>query len=353
MIKKKLLTFAHRGEAQAFFEAYSFKQIEFFFDGFFESESYYLLITGEGPHNASEKTISVLSKYFDSIESVFNIGIAGSLSKKYKKNDLVWIRTAFAHHAEKLEFKSYTSASKSAQHDCMTAYGRVLATEERTKLSHFASIVDRELWAVASGAQLFKLPFFALKIISDDTSDAAEDICQFVKNEAPAFSLSLLQEFKSFCNHETKPILKKTEGVDIDLMSDPHFYFTTSQQRKLLSLLQNLELKGVDTKKLGLQHFRQLELSPKDRTRHLLQYLNDELNPVAKKIRLALAKKLEMLESAAITPGYDSDFEQDWLQLSMKIQSSRDLEKIKNALKIFSYEEFKKVLNGNIEGTDQ
>ncbi|RPJ69138.1 MAG: hypothetical protein EHM20_16720, partial [Alphaproteobacteria bacterium] len=124
-IMKKLLTFAHRGEAQAFQSAYHFKPVDFFFDGLFESDAFFLLITGEGPHNASEKTTSVLAKFSNSIDEVFNIGVAGSLNPKLKKNDLVWVRTAFAHHAERLEFKSYTSALASASIDCMTAYNRV------------------------------------------------------------------------------------------------------------------------------------------------------------------------------------------------------------------------------------
>jgi nucleoside phosphorylase len=343
---KKLLTFAHRGEAQAFFSAYNFKPVEFFFDGLFESEFFYLLITGEGPHNASEKTVSVLAKLADSIDEVFNLGVAGSLTLKFKKNDLVWIRSAFAHHAERLEFKSYTSPLKKAQNDCMTAYTRVLSREERNKLSLFANIVDRELWAVASAAQLFKLPFYAVKIISDDSTDNCEDICKFVKEEAPRFSEKLLCEFQDF--YKTEPKIKITPNPN-DLLHDPDFYFTTSQERRLTSLLTSLKRKDIDPDALNLDSIRSLEISPKDRTRHLLQFFNDELNPMAKIIRTAIVKKLEPLNQAGIISSFDPDFEQDWLQLSIKIQSSRDLEKIKNAFKIFSYEDFKSVLNGNIE----
>lgn len=350
-MSKSLLTFAHRGEAQAFFEAYSTRPVEFYFDGLFESEHFFILITGEGPHNASEKCIAVASKFSDEIGAIYNIGIAGSLSPKLKKYDLQWIRTAYAHHAERLEFKSYTSSLKHTQHDCMSAYTRVLSTEERVKLSQFANIVDRELWAVASAAHLFKIPFYALKIISDDLEDHAADICKFVKLEAPLFSKKLLEEFdrhrlmllNSPNKNETKP------AKDHPLLNDPDFYFTTSQERKLISLIANLEIKGNNPLKFEFQFIKDLEISPKDRSRQLIQFLSDELNPMAKKIRFALAKKLEPLSEASITTGFDSDFESDWIQLSMKIQSSRDLEKIKNALKIFSYEEFKEVLNGKID----
>lgn len=346
---KKLLTFAHRGEAQAFFSQYTFKPVDFFFDGLFESDDYFLLITGEGPHNASEKTISVLALLSKNISEVINLGVAGSLSPKFKKNDLIWIRSSFAHHAERLEFKSFTSPLKSAGNDCMTAYTRVLSLEERKKLSHFANIVDRELWSIASAAQFFKRPFYALKIISDDLSlspDASFDICQFVKEEAGFFSDKLLKEFREFSGNKIKT---DTPIAPVDLLANPLFYFTTSQERKLISLIHSLKLKGVDVNSMDLSLFKSLEISPKDRTRHLLVFLNDELNPMAKKVREAIAKKINPLTSASIATSFDPDFEQDWLMLSIRIQSSRDLEKVKNALKIFSYEDFKNVLNGQID----
>lgn len=346
MAMKKLLTFAHRGEAQAFFSAYPFKSVEFFFDGLFESEHYFLLITGEGPHNASEKTISVLAKFKNCIDEVYNIGVAGSLNALLVKNDIVWIRSAFAHHAERLEFKSYTSSQKNAVHDCMTAHTRVLSPDLKHKLSLFAHVVDRELWAVASAAQLFKLPIYAIKIISDDTTDNSEEICQFVKTEAPLFSSKLLLEFRS----SSSPKLTQNQPLKQNkLLEDPDFYFTTSQERKLKSLLTSLKNKGCELETLNFGPIKERELSPKDRTRHLLQFLNDELNPCALIIRNALAKKLAPLEDAAIMASFDPDFEHDWLQLTMKIQSSRDLEKIKNSLKIFSYEDFKSVLNGKLD----
>ena len=43
-----LLTFAHRGEAQAFLNHFTFNSVDYFFDGLFKSEDYYLLITWYG-----------------------------------------------------------------------------------------------------------------------------------------------------------------------------------------------------------------------------------------------------------------------------------------------------------------
>ena len=349
----KLLTFAHRGEAQAFLAAYSFIPVEFFFDGLLKSDSYYLLITGEGVHSASEKTISVLAKYASEITHVYNIGVAGSLNQKLKMHDLVWIRTSYAHHAEKCEFKSYSSTHSKAFNDCMTAYSRVLSSDEKNKLSHFASVVDRELWAVGSAASLFKKTFSALKIISDELQEAEVDICKFVKEQAPFFSEKLLLEFKLEESISPSKKLNKELNKAPEFQKDSHFYFTISQERKLYSTIEGLRLNGKAIESLmkstEIRAIKEAEKLPKERTRLLLQYLSEQLNPISVKIRASLEKAIAPLQDAKISAAFDSDFEEDWLTLSMKLQSSRDLEKIKNALKNFSYEDYQKIFNGHFD----
>ncbi len=350
----KLLTFAHRGEAQAFLSEFSFKPVDFFFDGLLISNDYFLLITGEGPHSASEKTISVLAHYSTQITHVFNLGVAGSLVPQLKLHDLVWIRTSYAHHAEKCEFKSFSSKNPKAINDCMTAFSRVIDLEEKTKLSHFANIVDRELWAVASAAHLFKKSFNALKIISDELTNEKLDICQFVKDEAPLFSKKLLDEFiLSEKDLTPKKALKAKEGNDSILLSDPLFYFTVSQSRKLHSTLEGLALKGFSEAALNneteVSAIKVMDKLPKERARLLLLHLSEKLNPISVKIRKSLEAAIAPLEAAKIQVSYDSTFEEDWLNINLKIQSSRDLEKVKNALKIFSYEDYKKIFDGNFD----
>jgi len=345
----KLLTFAHRGEAQAFLASEIFKPVEFYFDGLLKSDSAYLLITGEGVQTTSEKTIAVLTRFGDEIEEVFNLGVAGSLTDKLKKYDLIWIRTSFAHHAERLEFKSFTSDTDKATRDCMTAFTRVLHLEERKKLSLFADLVDRELWAVGSAAHLFKKPFQSLKIVSDEMLPENEDICKFVKAEAPLFSEKLLNEFKQ---KEGKTVAVPAAAAP-HFISDKDFYFTVSQERKLFSTLEGLRLRGINEDLLLADPFvhslKETEYLPKERTRLLLLFLTEKLNPISKIIRENIEESLLPLKEARIQATYDNDFEEDWLNLSFRVQSSRDLERVKNALKIFSYEDFKNILNGQID----
>lgn len=346
----KLLTFAHRGEAQAFLAASSFRPVDFFFDGLLRSNETFLLITGEGGQSASEKTISTLARFADEIDEVVNLGVAGSLTEKLKKYDLIWVRTAYANHAEKLEFKSFSSQNEKSNHDCITAFSRVLDETEKRKLSLFADMVDRELWAIASAAHLFKIPFRSLKIISDEMKAPEADICKFVKEEAALYSEKLLSEFSRESSH-SKPVPENLPQNNF--LTDKDFYFTVSQERKLLSTLEGLRLKGTSHENLYRNSYvvmlKQQEIIPKERTRLLLQFLTEKLNPISQKIREGLENTLGPLKEARIHATYDNDFEEEWINLSMRIQSTRDLERVKNALKIFSYEDFKSILDGKID----
>lgn len=344
----KLLTFAHRGEAQAFIDHFDFKVQEFYFNGLFKSDSYLLLLTDEGAHSASEKTVAVLSSFKNEIDEIINLGVAGGLSSKAIKNQTYWIRTAYAHHAEKLEFKSYSSTLETSEIDCLTAYNRILSASDRDKLSSFADLVDRELWAVASAANLFKIPFAALKIVSDvlEESEEKREICQVVKEDAPHYSHILLQ---AFLNRISNKKISPQKKSDLPFIHDEAFYFTTTQERKLKSLIEGLSLKKIQIPQEVVENLVMQPLLPKERSRQLLVELNDLLNPFAKKMRAALDKAVEPLTQAGITSQYNANLEQSLLHLTLHINSERDLEKAKNALKIFSYSDYKKIFDGEFD----
>jgi len=341
----KLLTFAHRGEALAFFNHFEFESVDFFFNGLFKSHDYFLLLTDEGAHSATEKTMATLARFSSEIDEVINLGVAGSLSEKYKIYDLMWIRTCMAHHAEKLEFKSYSSSGMNSQVDCMSAYTRVLSARDRQKLSLFADLVDRELWSIASAATFFKLPFSSLKIVSDDLSSQNEDIeiCQVVKVDALNFSKKLLAEFLDKKTNHKPQIKIKSQNAFYETEA---FYFTTTQERKLKSLLEGLNVKNIEVPRELIDELTSLQVLPKDRSRMLLIELNDLLNPFAKKMRMALDKTLTPLTEAGISAQYNSNLEQTLLHLSVGVNSERDLERVKNALKIFSYSDYKNIFDG-------
>lgn len=192
-MKKKFLIFAHKGEAGHFLKTISFTPVDFFFKGLFESPDYFLLVCGEGLQNASEKTVSVLAHFNNQINEIYNIGTAGSLSDKITKDEILWVKKAYAGSNEHQEYKTFNTESTNATTNCLSAYKRIENLETRVKLSSIADIVDRELWAIGSAAGLFKKPFYSLKYISDDLK--SENFCQEVINKASLISEKLYLEF--------------------------------------------------------------------------------------------------------------------------------------------------------------
>ncbi|AUN98959.1 hypothetical protein C0V70_12780 [Bacteriovorax stolpii] len=348
----KLLVFAHRGEAQAFFNQWEFAPVEFYFNGLFKTKNYYLLITGEGLKDASEKTVAVIANFKEELDEVINIGIAGSLSPKLKIGDTAWVRSSYAQNAERCEFKSFTTTQHSSL-DCISAYSRVTTLEEKKMLSSFADMVDRELWSIMSAAHLFDLPAFALKLISDEAE--SDDFCRLVKEEAPALSKKMLQ---AFLEREEKMVKKAVtivaETLEDKLLTHPKLYFTTSQARKLHTVLRGLSIKKtmsddeIMTVLSTIIEGEGLERTPKELSKLLLMRLDQKLNPLNTKIKEKITQNLKPLMETGAQVSFDPELEQDYVQLNFQIRNTKDQKKLILALEQFNYQKIKEIFQGNL-----
>lgn len=348
----KLLVFAHRGEAQAFFNQWEFAPVEFYFSGLFKTKNYYLLITGEGLKDASEKTVAVIANFKEELDEVINIGIAGSLSPKLKIGDTAWVRSSYAQNAERCEFKSFTTTQHSGL-DCISAYSRVTTLEEKKMLSSFADMVDRELWSIMSAAHLFSLPAFALKLISDEAE--SDDFCKLVKEEAPALSKKMLQ---AFLEREEKTVKKavavQAETLEDKLLTHPKLYFTTSQARKLHTVLRGLAIKKTMSEEIILTTLSNiiegegLERTPKELSKILLMRLDQKLNPLNTKIKEKITQNLKPLIETGAQVSFDPELEQDYVQLNFQIRNTKDQKKLILALEQFNYQKIKEIFQGNL-----
>ena len=352
----KLLVFAHRGEAQAFFNEWNFLPIDFHFNGLFKNNKYFLLITGEGPKEASEKTVATLSCFKNEITEIINIGIAGSLGPQLKVGDTAWVRSSYAQNAERCEFKSFTSKFHTGI-DCITAYSRITNQIDRKMLSAFADIVDREFWAIASAAHLFKIDALALKLISDDIESV--DMCQLIKDEAPTLSKKLFTTYLQFeeKSEAQKPITQliiKSDTLKDYLLSHPKFYFTISQSRKLAKILHGLELKQTTTqdeiKTLALNIIDEhaADKNSKELSKILLQELGVKLNPLNAAIKEKIHLALKPLTDAGADISFDPDLEQDYVNVSYQIKNSRDQKRLILSLEQFNYQKIKDIFAGNL-----
>lgn len=345
----KLFVFAHRGEALSFIQNFHFKPVDFVFNGLMSNERDLLLICGEGPQSASEKTTSTLAVFHQQIETVINLGIAGSLVPKLTIGDHAWIRSSYAQNGEKCEFKSYTTKMHTNV-DCITSFSRVTTQEQKKELSPFADIVDRELWSVASAAHLFKKEFLALKLISDEISGA--DACQLIKEDAPKFSQKLFDLYSEKCSHF--PVNKHEITTEQNLFNDERFYFTTTQSRRLTQLLHGLKVKGLLTTESELNKLCQelvLEFpdkSAKDLSRLLLSELDLKLNPLKRQIKSQIETALLPLSDAGIVANYDGELESSTITISHSIRSAKDQKRLVLALEHFNYQKIKDIFDGKL-----
>jgi hypothetical protein len=352
----KLLVFAHRGEAQAFLNTYDFVPVEFYFTGLFKSNNYFLLITGEGTKDSSEKTIAVLSSFRVQITEVINIGIAGSLAPHIKIGTLIWVRSSYAQVSTRPEFKSYTF-NYHTKTDCITTNSRVTSSEERIKLSSFADIVDRELWSIASAGHLFKVDTLALKLISDNSDNL--EICQLVKSEAPLLSLKLLGEFQ---NYEALMQNKMPKNLEVEssliqdfFLNHPKLYFTTSQTRKLISVIRGFTLKKIITNEELIKLSNQIiennvnDKTSKEISKILLQLFSEMLNPINAQIKEKINTTVKPLIDSGAVVSYDLDLEQEYIQINYQMRSSKDQKKLMLALEHFSYQKIKDIFSGKTE----
>lgn len=350
-----LFTFAHRGEARATLKYFEMGRVaDFPLELYSNAEkSFYLLITGEGSLEALAHTSSALAFLNGLICEVINLGIAGSLSAKITKDQILPIRTSYGQmSAGEMHFKSYTLGASSF--DAVTASERVLSPEQAHYLSSFASIVDRELWAVARACSLFDRPLRAYKYISDEVWAQNEgQFCQQIKEKSMIYSEALLDHY---LNHQEEiPSSKQDQDSDdFDFYHLPGLHFSVSMKKKMDSLLKSLQQKNqyssfVDQAQELIKEKIQEKTRPKDIAQQCLTLAHNNLMPFDHQVDLALKKLATPFSERGIEVHFDPQRESSAFWLKTHIQHPNQIEKLKQALAEFQFEGVEKVLQGQID----
>lgn len=338
----KLLIFAHRTEAKVFLEKLPFKPLALNFQNVFQTENLILLISGEGLQETTQRLSAICGHFYGKITEIINFGVAGSLSAKIELDKIYSVRTSYAENFEKTtEFKSFCSIDSKSKIDCISSLNRVLTNEKAKIHSHFADLVDRELWAIGSVCNLFKIPFRSFKIVSDFAGNSTR--CFDVQEKSDFFSLEL---FNFYQDLESE---KLTFPQKIELPVG--FYFTNTQEKIYQNSIKSLKIKLQKTedeilKGLELKKILDLGKKPKQCTNILLEKLNSLLNPFNSTLQSKLEKFVKPLKEANCSVKFAKDFENDIFTLSAKIENKKNLEKLKIALENFEYEKVIKILNG-------
>lgn len=347
---KKLLIFAHRAEASQFIKELRCKEVESPISDLWENENYYILLCGEGIEAAIAKTSACLGLFHQKIAQVINYGVAGSLDKEIKLNEVYSIRTAYAENTSlKMHFKSFTTYDKDAKYDLVSACQRVLDDNYSNQLSCFGDIVDRELWGISYASKLFKMPFYAYKLISDIAGNSTQ--CFDIKEQAKIFSQKMLDHFLNLekINFECNP-QSNQENIIETLNKD--FFFSTTQERLFQNYCHNLsrKYKWNSIELLSSLNYQTIVLEtkkPKDRTRKLLEKCNQLLNP----FNYELEQKLSILFKSVpshIKINTDPQKETSSIQIQCKIESETDRNNVLTAIQEIPLEALKNIF----EATD-
>lgn len=342
----RLLVFAHRAEAQTFLKQANYRSIESKNFPIYRNDDSYLIICGEGIFNALECTSATLSK-FEDINLVLNFGVAGALDDKSELDSIVEVRTCYAIINDVLEFKSFTSTSKT-KIDCITSSSRALDNTEAVKLTPFANIVDRELWAISKAAGNYSVDFKAFKLISDlpYQQDSSQSICEIVKEKAEYYSDKLYKEYLNILDH---PSIEKKFSIEVY----KELYFTISQYRSYSTLMTQLltkyESEEAILKLISIDKIISLEVLPKQRTSILLEKLREILTPFNSKLQTQLNSVLSPLHEARVKTTLSKNLESDQFKISATIQNEVELKKIVRALSNLDYQAYKSLMRGNVD----
>lgn len=355
--KKLLLTFAHKGEASAFFKNFQLNKVEELpnqlkIEGLWshksDSLSFWLLITGEGRQRSFEKTVLFLSCYHQQVSEILNLGVCGSLCDNLVHNSIIQIRTCY----HESEFHSYTTEegekSRKGIFDVVSTDRRVLSNAEKEKLIPIAHVVDREAWSVSRASQIFNISFNSIKTISD-SSDSSE-ICQIVKEKAEVYSETLLNEFlKNSSKKKFKKILN-----DIDFLRNKSFHCTFTQRKKILKLHKILKIKDKvkDFNQAVFKVESLKNIKAKDKTKKLIDLLEEIASPKKTHLLKQLNSLSHFYKRNGINIHFDKELEKNDVFFSFSTSSKEDLSIKTLKLRDFPWMQVTKLFEGTASEID-
>ncbi len=357
-----LLSFAHRGEAKAFLHEFQSKPLNSEGDLYQltgpQNEMMSLLITGEGRDQVLVKLTAAIvllrERFPDRDLQVINLGVCAGLEAhplKLEKEQILRIATCYGQkglEVSEMEFKSFTCTPSIEEEDnfpiadIVSTNARILDAKQAEHFSHFAPLVDRELWATGFVCAQLKCAFSSLKVVSDF---ADGDICARVKEETDRWSDLLL---RAFLQKQTS--LKGSDTNDELWPELSHLHITVSQERRLRQLLKALNLKGKSKENiLEETHFNELiekDLRPKDKTKLFLESLTNLLNPLEGKLKEALNEVTADMQQAGVSVRFDQGHESEVLHLSTALEKETQINKIITALENFDFNKFRTLMRG-------
>jgi len=331
-----LITMAHLGEAQGVIQLFDLKRKS---QDLFESDSMTLLLTGEGPFEASTKTAFHLGQ--KKFAQVINLGIAGSLKDNIKLGEVYPVRSLYLVIEGKPQFKTFQSAPEGL--DCLTSFERILSHEKSLPLRGLGTLVDREAWGVAQAAKSCGTPFLSFKIVSDFAGTLGA--CEIARDEAFEWSLKLAKYLQS--------IVQKNAHQEGKLFL-PGLYFTFTTHHQFQNLLNKMSIKTEATlqevlETLPLDKIKKEVSLPKERTKKLLQYMERTLDPIKDIVQNSLDHWQHPFKGHGIDLQLDPQWENRDVKVVFDVKNDQDLLAKIEILKSLSLKPYHDILEGQID----
>jgi nucleoside phosphorylase len=343
MMNKASLTlfiFAHRGEAREFL--LDFRPLHSESKNPIERQLWkhqtvantFALICGEGVFDSMQWTTAALTYLSPNFNiSVINVGLAGSLTARYQVGEWVEIkRVCYCQEDLNWQFSTFTSHCKTNSANAVSFSKRVFDPKMKHFLSTQGDVVDRELWGIAKACELFDVPWFSKKLISDNWDDDNQAICKTIRSEWKKWS-ELIQAHCESQFGQAFPLIADCLG--------PDFYFSHSMLHQLIKLRATM-----DTIK-SISYEIPKELTPKDRGRELLKRLAQLTWPQLSAFQTKTAEWLKSQEHKGLKIHGDPQLETSNLKIELQASNQAELNHHIETLQKFSFSDYESFLDGN------
>ena len=332
----KLIVLAHYGEAQSIIDHYSLSKKS---EELYQNSELTLLLTGEGPFEATARISSLLA--LGNYSSVINLGIVGSLDASLPLGQIHEVRTIYLAIDGKLQYKSFTLANEGR--DLITSFERILRADKAQVLRGFADLVDREAWGVAFACKEHGVPLRSFKLISDMAGELGA--CESVKENALIYSRQLLAKLSELLNLQEQA--RKNAYV-----LDDAFYFTFALKHKFQNLLEMICLRDELSedevmKKIDLNELKELNTSSKIRAKMLVDKLEILADPFKGKLQEALGNWKKKYQGLDIHT--DSQWESEEVKFSFQIKNQEELQQKIQILQSVDLTPYQNLVQGRID----
>jgi nucleoside phosphorylase len=347
--QKDCLVFAHKGEAQSFLNQQNAKLLKQSSFSIWETPKYFVLLSGEGIEESLFALSSLLAEYKDSVSRIINFGIAGALKKNIELNSIYPVSVVIAEgHNAQPEFKSFSCKDTESCYYCISARTRVKDDDYAAKLSLHAELVDREAFGFAFAAKAHKKEFLCYKLVSDLAG--AGTFCFDIKEQAALYSEQMYDYyFQNLAAEETQK--QKNTDDNLEQLKTLGFHFSQSQKAQFSKLSHFLKAKAPKSFASIMREENLVQITeefhrPKDRSRALLDEIQNALNPFHNQIYDKLHTWFKDKPSSLKQVNTDPQWEKNWIRLHLEIRNEEDKQEALEFIKHLPLSEFQKIFEG-------